>query len=94
MLKKNEEPDFSSTQLNRIEKKLTVLVLLISIQTLLLAALMLAYLIPKFLLYLQVALVLIAILAAIFFFRRQIPGWMGNISRGFFAFLDNSERKT
>jgi hypothetical protein len=91
--KKAEESEPSSIQLARIERKLSVLVLLISVQTLLLAALMLAYLIPKFLLYLQVGLVLLAFVAAVFFFRKQIPGWLGNVSRALFAFLDSTERE-
>jgi hypothetical protein len=91
--RRGDDQETLSAQFARMDKKLSVLVLLISLQTLLLAAMMLAYLIPQFLFYFQVGLVMAGILSTIFFFRKQIPGWLGSASRKLFSTLGSGQRK-
>lgn len=80
---KNDEND---TRFIAIEKKLKMLVMLCTVQTIALAILILCLVVQQFM---PSTLTLIMFLAVVcvflFFFRNQVPGWIGNITRYAFA---------
>lgn len=82
-----------AARMGRLEKKITFLLGLVSLQTVLISAWLLTYLLPKVFIYMQVLLVVGAIAAAVYFFRKQIPGWLGTAARSTFSFLDEAEKK-
>lgn len=80
-------------RMSRLEKKLAIVLGLVVVQTLLVSAWMLSYLLPTFFVYLQMVVILVAILGGIYVFRKKIPGWFGSIARSMFALLHDAEKK-
>lgn len=80
--------------LKRVENQLGLLLKIVVVQTVLLAALLISYLIPNILLYLQVGSVMLLVMIGVYLFRKQIPHWLGEGSRKVFAIFSGTQRKS
>jgi len=85
--------DSLKVQLDRIEKQNKQLSKFSLLQTSCLGILIASYLIPNLFWYLKVAVVLLLLMGLLYLFRKQIPGWLGNVSRLIFAFFEDTQRK-
>jgi hypothetical protein len=87
------ENEQMAARMSRLEKKITFLLGLVFLQTILISAWFLTYILPTVFIYVQAMLVIAALVAAAYYFRKQIPTWFGSATRSMFAFLDEAEKK-
>jgi hypothetical protein len=89
----SQDNDSLHGRLAKLEKKIAMLLGIAWLQTTLLLAWLLAFLLPKFLVSVQIVLLAAASIAGLYFFRAQIPGWLGSIARSLLSFLSSAEKK-
>ena len=85
----NQDSQNQDRRLNRIERKLKLLILLGFTQTVILVLLLLGSFLPNLFVYVQFLLILGVLIGLAYFFRNQIPGWVGDASRLLFSFFEN-----
>ncbi len=76
-------------RLSQIERKLKLLILLGFTQMAILALLLLGSFLPNLFIYIQFLLIVGVLIGLAYFFRNQIPGWVGDASRLLFSFFEN-----
>ena len=80
------EDDKNQERFKTIEKKLSMLVTLAIVQSVALAVLVVCLVVQQFMpSTLTLLLFLAGVIGFLYFFRAQVPGWIGNISRYVFA---------
>lgn len=75
----------SERAIKRLEFKMNIVLGLCVFQAFLLAMIVTAVTLSKVTYYLTFFMVVALLAVFVYFFRRQIPGWFGSMSRAFFA---------
>ncbi|MEM7784127.1 MAG: hypothetical protein AAF939_05375 [Planctomycetota bacterium] len=77
----------------RIERRISLILVISVVQTVAVVALCVCLLVNKFLAStLPTVLVLVVIALLAYFFRKQIPGWFGSLSRYLFSKMLDSQK--
>ena len=86
-------PDPNEERFKRIERKLSLLVILSGVQLLMLTLIGIGFLMNEFLpSTLTLVLLTIIVVGGLFLFRKQIPSWFGSFSRYVFARMLSAQK--
>ncbi len=86
-------PDPLDKHVQQIELKLGILIGLSALQLIVLCLILINSLLPNLMWFFKLIALFLLLCGAGFFFRNQIPGWLGTASRYVFSHLKDPETK-
>ncbi len=86
-------PDPLDKRVQQVELKLGILIGLSALQLIVLCMILVNSLLPNLMWFVKLVVLFLLLGGAGFFFRNQIPGWLGTASRYVFSHLKDPEAK-